>query len=176
MGKIIVTYGAIGGVIVAVITYTTMTMFPEGGGAWGMVVGYLTMLVALSMVFVGVKQYRDVELGGVIRFGRAFGVGLAIAAIATLFYVLTWELYMWRTDYRFMEVYTTNMIEGMRAAGKPAAAIAKTKAEMDAFTVDYRQPLYRMMLTASEIAPVALLVSLISAAVLRNPRRFPATA
>ena len=44
--------------------------------------GYLVMLVALTFIFVGVKRYRDIERGGVIKFGIAFAMGLAIAAAA----------------------------------------------------------------------------------------------
>ena len=40
------------------------------------------MIVALSVIFLGVKRYRDQELGGVIRFGTAFMLGLGIAAVA----------------------------------------------------------------------------------------------
>ena len=45
------------------------------------VLTYLVMLVALSMVFVGIKQYRDQALGGVIKFGPALLVGLGISAV-----------------------------------------------------------------------------------------------
>ena len=46
--------------------------------------GYSVMLVAMSFVFVGVKRYRDVEGGGVIRFWCAFGLGLLISLIAAI--------------------------------------------------------------------------------------------
>ena len=50
--------------------------------------GYLVMLLALSLIFVGVKRFRDVECGGVIGFGRALGLGLAIAIVAALIYIV----------------------------------------------------------------------------------------
>ena len=56
--------------------------------------GYLVMLVALSLIFVGVKRYRDSQCGGVINFGPAFVLGLAIAAVAALVYALVWESYL----------------------------------------------------------------------------------
>ena len=61
--------------------------------------GYLTMLVALSMIFIGIKRYRDQELGGVIRFLPALAMGLAIAMIAGIMYTLVWELYSLSNDY-----------------------------------------------------------------------------
>ena len=52
-----------------------------------MVFGYVTMLVALSAVFVAIKRYRDTELGGVIGFWPALGLGLGISVIAGIIYV-----------------------------------------------------------------------------------------
>jgi hypothetical protein len=176
MGRIISVYGIIGGIIVAIGTYIGMAAVPDGGGAIGMMVGYLTMLISLSMVFVGVRQYRNEVQGGVIRFWPAFGIGIGIACVAALFYVLTWEVYMYQTNYTFMDVYVGKSIDAMKAAGKPAAEIAKFKAEMAAFKVQYANPLFRMAITFTEIAPVGLLVSLVSAALLRKSSFMPAKA
>jgi Protein of unknown function (DUF4199) len=173
MTRIIFTYGIIGGLIVAAGMLLGMFAVPDGGMA-GMAVGYLAMLVALSMVFMGVRSYRDTIGGGVIRFWPALGLGLAIALIASLFYVAMWEVYMWQTDYRFMDVYVAGAVADMREQGKSAAQIAAFSAEMEAFKAQYAQPLFRMMITLSEIAPVGVIVSLVSAAVLRNSRLFPA--
>ena len=58
---------------------------------YGVALGYLIMLVALSTVFVAIKRRRDTALGGAIRFWPAFGMGLAISLVASLFYVVAWE-------------------------------------------------------------------------------------
>lgn len=174
MTRIIMIYGVIGGVIIALGMTLGMIAVPHGG-ALGMAVGYLTMLVALSMVFVGVRQYRTTAGGGVIRFWPAFGLGIAIGLVASLFYVATWEVHLWLDDYRFMPDYIRQSVEQMRASGAPAAEVAAFSAQMQQFARNYEQPLYRMAVTLSEIAPVAILVALISAGVLRNSRWFPAT-
>lgn len=175
MGRIIGVYGAIGGIIVAVGMMAGIILVGDHG-TLGMVVGYLSMLVALSMVFVGVKRYRDLIGGGVIRFLPALGVGLGIALVASLFYVVAWEIYMYATDYTFMDVYVAEQIRAMQVDGKSAAEIAKFSSDMAAFKAQYAQPVYRMLITLSEIAPVGILVSLVSALALRNPRVFPARA
>lgn len=173
MGRIIATYGIIGGIIVAIGMWLGITFVPHGGGA-GMAAGYLSMLIALSMVFVGVRQYRDTQKGGIIRFWTAFGVGLGIACVAGMFYVLAWELYLYLTDYSFMDEYVGSMLESMRTSGKPAAEIAKFESEMAAFKLEYANPLFRMVMTFAEIAPVGLLVALVSAALLRKSSFMPA--
>ena len=139
-----------------------------------LIYGAAMAMIALSLTFVGVKRFRDERQGGVITFWKALGVGLGISAVACLFYVLGWEAYLWSTDYSFMEKFTASQLAKMQAAGASAADVAKFKADMAGFAEMYRQPLTRMLMTLSEIAPVGLLVPLISAALLRNPRFMPA--
>jgi hypothetical protein len=139
-----------------------------------LIVGYTIMLVALSMIFFGIKRYRDVELGGVIGFGRAFMIGLGITIVAGIIYVLVWEVYMAATNYTFMNAYADAMIAGERAKGATPEAIGKLTAEMEEMKVQYLNPLVRIPMTFVEIFPVGVIVSLISAAILRNSKVLPA--
>lgn len=139
-----------------------------------MTFGYSVMLVAMSFVFVGVKRYRDVEGGGVIGFGRALKLGLGIALIAAVAYVLMWEAYLALTHYRFMDDYIARLVREARASGTSAADIARLSAELEPYRAIYANPLLRLPMTFSEIAPVGLLVAFVSAALLRNPRLLPA--
>lgn len=172
MGRIIFVYGAIAGVTVAVLMRVAMMLCPEGG-TMGMVLGFSSMIIALSFVFVGVKRYRDVEKGGVIRFLPALGTGFAIAAIATCFYVAAWELYLYFTNYTFMEEFTRITIEQAKAAGSSPAEIATLTKDMDGYKALYANPVSRMAVTAMEISPIAILMPLISAALLRKSSFMP---
>ena len=136
--------------------------------------GYLVMLVALSMIFVGVKRYRDVEGGGVIRFGRAFLLGLGMALVAAAIYIIGWELFLATTETDFIAEYSAGTVARMRADGASPAAIEATVREMRDFGEMYKNPLVRIPITFIEIFPVGLLVALVSAALLRNPRLLPA--
>jgi hypothetical protein len=173
MQRIILTYGVIAGTIELALLALSMGLIGEHG-SMGMVLGYLSMLIAMSLVFVGVKKYRDEHLGGVIRFWKALGVGLGIAGMACLFYVLGWEAYLWSTDYSFMEKFTASELAKLQAAKASAAEIAKFKADMQGFADLYANPVTRMLVTLSEISPVAVLVPLISASLLRKPGFMPA--
>ncbi len=173
MGRIILVYGVIAGVTVALLMRIAMVLFPEGGTA-GMIAGFTSMIVALTFVFIGVKRYRDIELGGVIRFGKALAVGFGIAAIASVLYVAAWELYLYSTNYTFMDEYTRISLEQAKKAGKSASEIAALAKEMAGFKLLYANPFSRMAVTAMEISPVAMLMPVISAALLRNSRFMPA--
>jgi len=173
--RYVLSYGGIAGAIVVAIICATIAMdLPSH--ATSMWVGYLVMLAALSLIFVGVKRYRDVECGGVIRFGRAFGLGAGMALVAAVIYVIGWEISIATWAHNYIAEYMTGIIEGMRAEGaSPAAIEAKTR-EMQELAEMYGNPLFRLPMTASEILPVGLLVALFSAALLRNPKLLPARA
>lgn len=173
MGRIIGIYGTIAGITVAILMRLSMMLFPDGGTS-GMVAGFASMIVALGFVFIGVKRYRDVELGGVIRFWKALGVGFGIAAIASLFYVAAWELYLYFTNYTFMEEFSRAALEQAQTAGKSAVEIAQLSKEMDSYKTLYANPITRMAVTAMEISPIAVLMPIISATLLRNSRFMPA--
>ncbi len=176
MTRTISIYGVISGALAALGIVGTI-LLPAGNplheSLW---VGYLVMLVALSAILVGVKQYRDEVQGGVIGFGRAFLIGLGIAAVAALAYAVVWEAYLALTHYGFTEAYINEALAAKRAAGVSGAEYRKAVADMDAFRTQYASPLFRMPMTFLEIFPVGLLVALVSAALLRNPRFLPARA
>ena len=141
-----------------------------------LVLGYAIMLVALGAVFVGIKRHRDVELGGVIRFWPAFGMGVAISLIASVCHVLAWEASQALTGADFAQALSQYTIEQARVSGESAAAIVKLSAEMAQFKVQYADPWFRLPMVFAEIFPVDVLVSLVSAGLLRNPRFLSARA
>jgi hypothetical protein len=168
-----IIYGGIAGAIAITIICTTLAMdLPSH--ATSMFVGYLIMLAALSLIFVGVKRYRDVECGGVIRFGRAFGLGVGMAVVASVVYALGWEIFIAVSSFDFMSGYTNDMIATMRTEGAAQAAIDAKVAQMAEMKAMYDNPMMRIPMIFAEIAPVGLLVSLVSAALLRNPKVMPA--
>ncbi len=175
MLRTILTYGLIAGVVVGTPLFLMGTLMADNPptGAVGMAMGYLTMLIALSAVFVGVKKWRDNELGGVIRFWPAFGLGLAISVVASLIYVLVWEAVLAINGGNFIAEMSARMIEERRAAGASAADLAAFRAQMASMQALYANPFARLAITFSEVFPVGLLVSLLSAALLRNPRFLP---
>lgn len=170
----ILTYGLISGVVIIAGIIGTTIMTGMAGHQASMWLGYLIMLVALSSILVGVKQYRDETLGGVIRFWPAFGMGLGIAVVAALAYVIIWEAYLAVTNYTFMDQMIQTTLAAERARGVTGEAYALKVEEMESMRRMYANPLLRMPMTFAEIFPVGLLVSLVTAALVRNPRFLPA--
>ena len=172
--KYALIYGGIAGAIAIGLISAMIGLDLTGHDATAMLVSYLIMLIALSLIFVGVKRYRDVECGGVIRFGRAFLPGLGMATAAGFIYAAGWEIFQALSGYDFIAEYSASLLERMRAKGATAAAIEAQAAELRGFAESYRNPLFRVPMVFLEIFPVGLLVALVSAGLLRNPKLLPA--
>lgn len=174
MKNTVLRYGLLSGAIILTLWFLTRPLWMKADGQFdlskGEILGYLNMLIALSMIFFGVRQYRDTVLNGTISFGKAFGVGLLIALIAGCIYVLGWMIYYSTSDIAvtFPAAYLAYMNEKWVAAGKTAEEIALLTARYQSNFEMYKNPFVRAGMTFMEILPVGLLISLISAFMLKK--------
>lgn len=175
MLKQILTYGVIAGAIVGV-PMGTLAVVADGRLMLegGMILGYTLMLVALSAVFLGVKRYRDVDRGGVIGFWRALGMALAISAVGGVIYVLAWEATLALMHNDFVDVVSRYELGKAHARGASAAEIAKMMADLQGLRDTYANPLTRVAVTFSEMLPVSVPVSFLTAGLLSIRRFMPA--
>jgi len=173
MLRTILLYGIIGGLIVALPWVLGLhAMVPR---QYAEVAGYAVMIVALTTVFIAIKDYRDRVLGGVIKFLPALGIGLGITVVAGVFYVGGFELYQMMTGSNYIEGYITHAIEAERAKGTTGAELQAFVASMENMRTMMANPAIRMVATFGlEFLPVGLVISLISAGLLRNSRFLPA--
>jgi len=175
MTAFIFRYGVIAGLIIGVpMMWRMLSAKPGEVPVVGMLLTYLVMIVALTAVFLGIKAYRDKVLGGVIRFLPALGIGLGISAVASIVYAIAWEVSSAYSTFDFVAFYKAYMVDA--AKGGSAAEVNQAIANAEAFEKMYRNPLYRVPMVFVEMFPVGVLISLISAGVLRNPRVLPARA
>lgn len=177
MKKIIITYGLIGGVIASVFMVAAHPLLDKGILNYdnGMLVGYASMVIALSMVFFGTKTYRDQHLQGAISFGKAFKVGILITVIASLMYAIAWEGYYNLEASDFMDKYTEHYLEKLEKSGATTSEIEAAQKQMADLNVMYQNPLIRFGITLSEILPVGLIITLVSSAFLRKKEILPAS-
>lgn len=169
MKKIVLTYGLIAGFLVSIFMVSSMAWcYLSASFEGNMYVGFATMILAFSLIFVGVKKWRDDQNGGSLSFGQGFLIGLYISLIASTMYVVSWmvEYHFFMPD--FMEKYMAHAIEQAQAAGATVADIARKKAEMEPYKEMYQNPLMFALITYTEILPVGLVVSLVSAFILKK--------
>lgn len=172
MKKIVLTFGLISGAISAGLMTALVPFVETIGFENGTIVGYTAIVLSFLLVFFGIKSYRDNVGGGYISFGRAFSVGILIAVISSLIYVITWEIVFQNWLYDFPEKYTNYIVEKARASGASAEEVARQGAEMNSMWALYRSNiLIRFAFGFIEPFPVGLLITLISAAVLRKRKK-----
>lgn len=129
------------------------------------------MILAFLLIFFGVRSYRDNVGGGTVGFGRALAVGALISVVASVFCVATWELIFYKLEPDFGTKYGAYQVEKALAAGATEQAIAAKKAEMEKFAEMYKNLAINAALTFVEPMPVALIIALVSAGVLRRRKK-----
>src|SRR5436309_13060281 len=130
MKKTVLTFGLIGGAVIAVLTLVTLPFTKKLGFDKSLVIGYTVMVESFLMVFFGIRSYRDNVGGGTISFGRAFAVGALIVLIISVCYVVNWEIMYFTFIPNFVNDYSNYMVEKMRAAGAAQPAIDAKLQEM----------------------------------------------
>lgn len=169
MKNLILRYGLYSGAASALFMSVMAWKFHNSGDmTGGEVYGYGGMILSMLFVYLGVRLYRDRERNGVISFGEAFKVGGLIALISCVCYVVAWMLLYEFVMPDFMEKYASFMIEKMKTDGASEIKIQETVAQMEQYKEMYKNPLIRAGMTFIEPLPVALLMSLVSAGILRK--------
>jgi hypothetical protein len=156
MKKLVLVYGIIAGLIVAgMMAFSTGYFCAKGDFEGGMIYGYSAMIIAFSMIFVGVKSFRDKHNGGTINFGKAFKIGLFISLIASTIYVISWLI-----NYYFLYLILWINMQlcnaKAKSSGISADELAKKTAEMAQMKEWYKNPLFVILMTYVEILPVGL--------------------
>ena len=168
MKKTILIFGVISGAISSVLMMATVPFAHKIGFDKALILGYTTIVLSFLLVFFGIRSYRDNVGNGRISFAKAFAVGISITLISCTFYVVTWEIIYFNFMPDFMDTYSAKTVERLQASGASAAAVQAKVEEMKKLKESYKNPLYNAAMTFIEPFPVGLLITLISAGVLRR--------
>lgn len=170
MKRIILVYGAINTLIMACM-FTITTLFREQiGFENAMIVGYTNIVLGSSMIYFAIASYKK-NNGGEISFGKAFKIGLFLSLIAGAVYALIWVILINTVMTDFCQQYHNYMIESLHKQGADAAKIADAEKELEMVnSIMKNPPLLFLEAMFVECFPVGLLISLISAAILRTKK------
>ncbi len=170
MTRVVLVFGLLAGAVLSSMMVVNVAFIDRLGFGTAEIIGYTTMVVAFLMVYFGIRSYRDNIYGGTISFGKAFGIGLLITLVASVCYVTTWEVIYYWIAPDFPEKYGAYMLEKARQGGATEQELAARAAEMAEFTAAYKNPLINAGITLIEVLPIGLVVTLVSAAILRRDR------
>jgi hypothetical protein len=180
MRKVTFIFGLLAGVIISGSMVVAMVMWEKGTMTFSNrndLFGYAVIVIALSMVFFGIKSYRDNYQNGMIKFTKGLQVGLLISLVASLMYVATWETYyqIRPEGYTsFVDHYCDRQVNKMKENGASSAEIDEKIKEMASMKEMIKNPVLRFGMGLMELFPFGIIVTLISAAVLRKKEILPA--
>jgi hypothetical protein len=164
MKKNILIFGLVLGIILCVnMVYMVNLCYTNPDFKSNEILGYAAMVVVFSFIFLGVRNYRNKQLGGLISFGKAFKTGLLIVLAGSTMYVVVWLFYYYLFVPDFLDVYIPHVLKET-----PASDLAVKTKEMQSFKEMYKNPLFVILITYSEVLPVGLVIALISALVLKR--------
>ena len=172
MKKNSIIYGLIAGIVVSISMLFSINYISHVDGKvdynTSLLIGYASMLIAFSLVYVGIRNYRNKYNAGVISFGKAFKIGIMIVLIASTIYVAAWLIDYFFFIPDFMEKFSAQELDKLKSSGASQIEIDKETKEMANFTKMYKNPFFNAMMTYVEILPVGLIVTLISSLILKR--------
>jgi hypothetical protein len=168
MKKTVLTFGLIAGLIISVLMGGSLLVADRIGSGHSMALGYTIMVASFLLIYFGIRSYRDNTLAGQISFGRAFACGILITLITTVCYVAMWEILYFNFMPHFMDSYFAAQIHKVQSSGLDPAATAAQVAAIQRSQQLYQNPFVNMAYTFMEPLPVGLIITLISAAILRR--------
>jgi Protein of unknown function (DUF4199) len=171
MKKTVLIFGLISGAMMAVFMFATLPFLDKIGYGKSLYIGYASMVLAFIMVFFGIRSYRENVGGGTVTFGRAFVVGILITVIASVCYVIAWEILYYNFIPDFVDKYTVYISDKMKSSGASAEAIQAKVQEMRSLKELLNNPFLSGVMIFIEPFPVGLIITLISSLILRTKKK-----
>ena len=170
MKKTVLIFGSISGAISSLMMAVMIPFVGRIGFDRAEIFGYTIIVVSMLLVYAGIRSYRDNAGGGIITFRQAFGIGLLITVVSCLCYVAVWEVLYFNVGsmHQFMDKYAAYMVDKAKASGASPEAIQAQIREMAKFKDLYENPLFNAAMTFTEPFPVGVIMSLISALILKK--------
>jgi hypothetical protein len=164
MKKIILIFGSVIGAILSINAIAHMNMiYSNPDYKANDVLGYASLVIIFSLIYFGVRNYRNSRLGGKIGFPKAFKTGALICLVASTVYVIIGLLYYYLFVPDFIDVFTEYMIRN-----SPAEEVETTTAQMENFKEMYKNPLFVILITYAEVLPIGMIVALLSALIVKK--------
>lgn len=134
----------------------------------GFIYGYATMIISLSLVFVGVYKAKQHHVSDTFKYGKAFLTGLGISFISACLYAFGWFIVNHWLYPSFMDDYVNYEISLMKTSGKSAEDLELFAQQMMAYSEMYQNPFLAFLISLSEILPLGFLFSVLAAAFFRK--------
>ena len=131
------------------------------------VLGYISIFVSLSFVFLGIKYFRDKENNGTVSLGKALIIGIIISLFAALAFGMVDTLYLIYMNPDFPEQYQQYMLSNMKAT-LPANEFEIEKEKLIANMKNYSNPYFGGLIMFITVFMIGIIISIISSVILQR--------
>jgi len=167
MKNIILKYGAYAAGII-VILFSFSWLFLEGTSySIQEIFGYAVILISVSFVYFGMKDYRDKVNDNKLTFVEGLKLGVMIVAIPSVVFGLYNVFYVEILNPEFIDEYYTHYAEKMKLSMTPEEfkiEFAKMEADQEMF----RNPIFQFLLMGLTVFFVGIIVTVISTLILKK--------
>jgi hypothetical protein len=174
MKSFVVKFGLISGAISVALMFLTFVLLQ---GPWlfenGVYVGYAGMVLSFSVIFLGVRSYREQVGQGSVSFGKAFQAALLMALISSCCYALAWLVISHFFYPDFWDHYIQHEMNSLRQSGAAETVLQEKMKKMEEYKSMTANPILNALFAFVEPLPVGFIVALISAAILRRKAANP---
>ena len=169
MKSTVLRYGIYATLTLLIIAWGAFFLLKNANRGLQETAGYLSMLLAMIFIFLGIRYYRDRENGGHLTFGQGLKVGVLIVLIPAVAFGLFDILYTEVLDPTWKENYYAEYIENLRqtvSADKLQAAIQKAEKEKEMFS----NPIFHFLIMGGTVFIIGFIVTIISSLALRRSK------
>ncbi|WP_421813517.1 DUF4199 domain-containing protein [Flagellimonas sp.] len=167
MKKTVLRFGLYGSITICILFLISWFVLNDLPYSTQEVLGYVSMVIALSFVFIGIKQYRDKENDGKVSFKKALLIGVLISLITALAFGILDVFYTEVLNPDFMTEYYNQSVETMKAS-LPEDEFEAKLTEMESQKELFSNPLFSFALMAMTVFVIGFIISLLSALVLQR--------
>jgi len=134
---------------------------------YGELIGYTSMIVSLSFIYLGVKHYRNQINKGKVSLGKAISIGMLIALFSSIGVAVFDYLYTAQINPDFASEYLEHSIKKMEES-LPASEVKVKAAELTKQMKDYGSPGFMAFMMFVSVMILGLMISLISGLILQR--------
>lgn len=170
MRSTVLRYGFYGVIVLIISGIIQVIIYPKCNFEIQEVFGYLTILVSMIFVFLGIRHYRDHVNNGLLSFGQGLKIGILIVLIPAIFFGLFDLLYSKVLNPSWQSEYLAHYTEKLRKATPPdklQAALDKLNSQMEMFN----NPVMEFLLMFVTVFIIGFIVTVISSLTLMRKQK-----
>jgi hypothetical protein len=166
MKKTILRYGLYSGIFMFLFFMVDSFFFADTDFDTREILGWVGIVLSTIFIYFGIRHYRDRYNNGLLSFGKGILLGLLILLFPSLVFGVFNVIYV-ELNPEFMDKYYNYQVSQIRASLPAAEAAAKID-EMEKQKEMFMSPVVQFFAMFLSVFAVGLIVTVISAFLLRR--------